>query len=121
MVPAVEYLQSQRLRSMMMQQLAAATAGVDVYLAPSANGNPRQPEGTLPPAMPPPQNLTQQHSQMANLACYPGLALPNGFSSNGTPTSINFMARPFGEAGLMALAKLYQDSTDFNLQHPPLD
>jgi Asp-tRNA(Asn)/Glu-tRNA(Gln) amidotransferase A subunit family amidase len=121
MVPAVEYLQSQRLRSMMMQQLAAATAGVDVYLAPSANGNPRQPEGTPPPATPPPQNLTQQHSQMANLACYPGLALPNGFSSNGTPTSINFMARPFGEAGLMALAKLYQDSTDFNLQHPPLD
>ncbi|MET0499277.1 MAG: amidase [Steroidobacteraceae bacterium] len=120
MVPAVEYLQSQRMRSIMMQQLAAATAGVDVYLAPSANGNPRAPEGAAAPVTPPPQNLTQQHSQMANLACYPGLALPNGFSANGTPTSINFMARPFGEGALMALAKAYQDATDFNRKHPVL-
>jgi len=118
MVPAVEYLQSQRVRSMMMQKLFAATEHVDVYLAPSANGNPRTPEGAPPttPAIPP--NFTQKHSQMANLACYPALALPNGFAANGTPTSINFMAKPFGEPELMALAKAYQDSTDFNLQHP---
>ncbi len=57
---------------------------------------------------------------MANLACYPGLALPNGFAANGTPTSINFMARPFGEAELLAVAKSYQDATDFNLKHPTL-
>jgi Asp-tRNA(Asn)/Glu-tRNA(Gln) amidotransferase A subunit family amidase len=120
MVPAVEYLQSQRLRSMMMQQLATATEGVDVYLAPSTGGNPRAPEGAPPPVPPLPQNLTQQHSQMANLACYPGLALPNGFAANGTPTSINFMARPFGEAALLALAKRYQDATDFHLKQPPL-
>jgi len=118
MVPAVEYLQSQRMRSIMMQQLAAATADVDVYLAPSTNGNPRAPEGAAAPAVPPPPNLTQQHSQMANLACYPAVALPNGFMENGAPTSINFMAKPFGEAALLALAKAYQDATDFNKQHP---
>jgi len=118
MVPAVEYLQSQRMRSIMMQQLAAATADVDVYLAPSTNGNPRAPEGAAAPAVPPPPNLTQQHSQMANLACYPAVALPNGFMENGAPTSINFMAQPFGEAALLALAKAYQDATDFNKKHP---
>ena len=118
MVPAVEYLQSQRMRSMMMQQLAAATADVDVYLAPSTNGNPRAPEGAAAPAVPPPANLTQQHSQMANLACYPAVALPNGFMENGAPTSINFMAKPFGEAALLALAKAYQDATEFNRKHP---
>src|SRR5215467_4998177 len=35
-IPAVEYLQSQRARMMMMQKLAEATAGVDVYLVASA-------------------------------------------------------------------------------------
>ena len=123
MVPAVEYLQSQRVRTMMMSTLAQATATVDVYLAPSANGNPRAggADGPPPAATPqPPPNRTQQHSQMANLACYPGLALPNGFAANGTPTSINFMARPFGEAELLAVAKSYQDATDFNLKHPTL-
>jgi Asp-tRNA(Asn)/Glu-tRNA(Gln) amidotransferase A subunit family amidase len=123
MVPAVEYLQSQRMRSMMMQKLAEATAGVDVYLAPSTNGNTRPPggDGPAPASTPPvPPNFTQKHSQMANLACYPGLALPNGFSANGTPTSINFMARPFGEGELMVLAKAYQDATGFNLKQPTI-
>ena len=38
LVPAVEYLQSQRLRMMMMTELAAATKGVDVYLVASNAG-----------------------------------------------------------------------------------
>jgi Asp-tRNA(Asn)/Glu-tRNA(Gln) amidotransferase A subunit family amidase len=118
LVPAVEYLQSQRLRSMMMRELAAATQSIDVYLAPSTNGNPRTPEGATPPVPAPPANRTQAHSQMANLACYPAVALPNGFAANGTPTSINFMARPFGETAMMVLAKAYQDATGFNLKHP---
>jgi Asp-tRNA(Asn)/Glu-tRNA(Gln) amidotransferase A subunit family amidase len=116
-VPAVEYLQSQRLRSRMMQQLAAATASVDVYLAPSTGGNPRPP-GTDNAARP--QNRTQQHFQMANLACYPGLALPNGFTAAGPPTSITFMARPYGEAALLAVARAYQDATEFNRAQPAL-
>jgi Asp-tRNA(Asn)/Glu-tRNA(Gln) amidotransferase A subunit family amidase len=116
-IPAVEYLQSQRLRAQMMQLLAKATEGVDVYLAPSANGNPRNADGTNNNTNP---NKTQQHSQMANLACYPGLALPNGFTAQGTPTSINFMSRPFGEAELMKVAKVYQDATPFNLMKPTL-
>ena len=33
LIPAVEYLQGQRARSMMMAKLAEATADVDVYLA----------------------------------------------------------------------------------------
>jgi len=120
LIPAVEYLQSQRMRMMMMQKLSAATADVDVYLAPSANGNPRAPEGAPPPTTIQPQNKTQQHSQMANLACYPGVALPNGFTASGTPTSINFMGRPFGEGELMLIAKAYQDRTGYHLKHPVL-
>jgi Asp-tRNA(Asn)/Glu-tRNA(Gln) amidotransferase A subunit family amidase len=56
---------------------------------------------------------------MANLACYPAVALPNGFTPKGTPTSIIFMGRPFGELDVMTLAKAYQDATGFNTQHPP--
>ena len=120
LIPAVDYLQSQRLRAVMMQQLAAATADVDVYLAPSTNGNPRAPDGA-PAAIPAtPPNRTQQHSQMANLACYPGLAVPNGFANSGAPTSVLFMAQPFAEGKLLALARAYQAATDFHLQQPPL-
>ena len=37
LIPAVEYLQSQRARTMMMMKLAEATADVDVYLVPANN------------------------------------------------------------------------------------
>jgi Asp-tRNA(Asn)/Glu-tRNA(Gln) amidotransferase A subunit family amidase len=121
LIPAVDYLQSQRMRAVMMKQLADATASVDVYLAPSTNGNPRLPEGAARPAVTTaPPNFSQRHSQMANLACYPGLAVPNGFANTGAPTSILFMAQPYKEANVLALAKAYQDVTDFNLKQPPL-
>ncbi|WP_028079624.1 amidase [Solimonas soli] len=116
LIPAVDYLQSQRMRSIMMRELAAATAGVDVYLAPSTLGEPRPPEGADAPLPSP----CQRHSQMANLACYPGLALPNGFAASGAPTSVLFMAQPYAEARLLALAKAYQDATAFHLRQPPL-
>ncbi|WP_043113064.1 amidase [Solimonas flava] len=115
LIPAVDYLQSQRLRAMMMRELAAATAGVDVYLAPSTLGAPR-PSGSAAAA---PPSASQRHSQMANLACYPGLALPNGWAASGAPTSVLFMAPPYAEARLLALAKAYQDATGFHLRQPP--
>ncbi len=37
-IPAVEYLQNQRARAMMMAKLAEATAEVDVYLVPANSG-----------------------------------------------------------------------------------
>ena len=42
LIPAVEYLQSQRMRALMMQELANATAAVDVYVTPSTHGSPRR-------------------------------------------------------------------------------
>ena len=108
------------MRSLMMQELAKVTANVDVYLAPSTNGNPRAPEGAPPPIPAPPSNKTQQHYQMANLACYPAVALPNGFTASGSPTSMIFMSRPYAEGKLLAFAKAYQDATAFHLKHPLL-
>jgi Asp-tRNA(Asn)/Glu-tRNA(Gln) amidotransferase A subunit family amidase len=59
-------------------------------------------------------------TDMANVACYPALAVPNGFAESGSPGSITFHARPFGEAELLALAKAYQDASGFHLKHPAL-
>jgi Asp-tRNA(Asn)/Glu-tRNA(Gln) amidotransferase A subunit family amidase len=72
--------------------------------------------GTGDPARPP--GPAQRHSTMANLACYPAINVPNGFSTAGTPTNVAFFARPFGEAELLALAKAYQDAAGFHLKKP---
>ena len=140
-VPAVEYLQSQRARTMMMMKLAEATAGVDVYVVPtnSGGGGGGRGRGAAPGTAPGAdgaapagrgrgagggnqagRSVVQRHFNMANLACYPAINTPNGFTEAGTPTNITFYARPFGEAELLAVAKSYQDASGFHLKHPNL-
>jgi Asp-tRNA(Asn)/Glu-tRNA(Gln) amidotransferase A subunit family amidase len=126
LVPAVEFLRAQRIRMMLMMKLAEATASVDVYLAASntaggGGGRGADPAtaGAATPAEPPrPQTPAQRHSAMANLACYPAINVPNGFSDTGSPTNVTFFARPFGELELLALAKAYQDAAGFHLRRP---
>jgi Asp-tRNA(Asn)/Glu-tRNA(Gln) amidotransferase A subunit family amidase len=127
LIPAVEYLQSQRVRMMMMMQLAEATAHVDVYVVASnlsaggGDGRGRGGRGRGGDQPPRPQTPAQRHSNMANLACYPAINIPNGFSDGGTPTNVTFFARPFGEMELLALARAYQDAAGFHKIRPKLD
>jgi Asp-tRNA(Asn)/Glu-tRNA(Gln) amidotransferase A subunit family amidase len=130
LIPAVEYLQSQRARTMMMMKLAEATAEVDVYLVPANGGGGSggrgrgaatdgegRGRGADPNAR---RGVTQRHFAMANTACYPAINVVHGFTDAGTPGSFTFYARPFGEAELLAVAKAYQDASGFHLKHPTL-
>jgi Asp-tRNA(Asn)/Glu-tRNA(Gln) amidotransferase A subunit family amidase len=140
LVPAVEYLKLQRARMMMMMKLAEATSNVDVYVVASNNtgvgeggrgggrGRGTDAPGTAAPDSqapattatepPRPQGPTQRHFTMANLACYPAVNVPNGFTGSGSPTNAVFYARPFGEMEALALAKAYQDAAGFHLKRP---
>ena len=126
LMSAVDFLQSQRIRMMMMMDLAKATEGLDVYIV-AANNNPGAPPPPRPegaPAGPPrgfnnrPQGPAQRHSTMANLACYPAMNIANGFSEYGSPTNVTFFARPFMENELIALSKAYQDAARHHLRKP---
>jgi Asp-tRNA(Asn)/Glu-tRNA(Gln) amidotransferase A subunit family amidase len=96
-IPAVEYLQANRLRYRIIQDMQKLD--VDVYVAPSFGGD----------------NLL-----LTNLTGHPCVVLPNGFDEKGSPVSISFIGRLFGEATLLEVAKAYQDATDFHEKHPPL-
>jgi Asp-tRNA(Asn)/Glu-tRNA(Gln) amidotransferase A subunit family amidase len=112
LVGAVDYLISQRARTMMMMKLAEATAGFDAWLSIGTHSK----GGVIEPTDSP----TQWHSEMANLACYPALGVPNGLNETGTPTSIAVYGRPFAEEKVLALGKACQDAAGFHRQHPKL-
>ena len=125
LIPAVEFLQGQRVRMMMMQKLAEATRHVDVYLVASNQngvggppGGGRGGRGDAPPEPPRPQPPTQRHFAMANLACYPAINVPNGFSETGSPTNFVIYAQPFREQEILSLAKAYQDAAGWHLKKP---
>ncbi|WP_242926618.1 amidase [Pontibacter vulgaris] len=98
-ITAVEYIQAQRVRTLMIQQMHEKFKDVDVYISPSFASN----------------NLV-----LTNLTGHPCVVLPNGFQKNGMPTTITFMGKLYGEAKLLAFAKFYQSLTDFDEQHPKL-
>lgn len=99
-VPAVEYLRANRLRWQLMQQMEQKLGRIDVYVCPSFGGD----------------NLL-----MTNLTGHPCVVVPNGFrEDDGTPTSITFNGRLYGEAELLTVAHAYQNATDYHLQHPPM-
>ncbi len=124
LVPAVEYLQVQRVRAMIMRQFAEAVSNVDVYLAPyldmraSTGGRGGRGEGAA--ATPPPPNAIRDQFQAANLCGYPAVSVPHGFTADGRPTGITFVGRLYGEADLLNLARAFQEKTGWHLKHPAL-
>lgn len=95
-VPAVEYIQANRARTLVMEQMDKAIKGVDVYIEP-----------------------THSNTRLTNLTGHPAVVLPNGFI-DGTPGSITFMGQLFKDTETLAVAKAYQDATDHHLKYPKL-
>jgi Asp-tRNA(Asn)/Glu-tRNA(Gln) amidotransferase A subunit family amidase len=117
-IPAVEYIQAARARRMAMDAVAKAFEAVDVIVAPT-NGS--------------------QQLVITNLTGHPAVILPNGLRGNdapkypfddpsdfqnaggpGTPTSLTFLGKLYGEAEMLAFARAYQETTGFHLLHPKL-
>ncbi len=96
-IPAVEYIQANRIRTMLMGEMQSVMSGIDLFVTPSYGGS---------------VLLT------TNLTGHPSITLPHGFTEAGTPSSITFVGQLFGEAKMMAVAKRYQDATGFHLRQP---
>ena len=129
-VPAVAYLQAQRVRGIMMQELSDALGDFDVYVTPYGDSRARlavtpqssgpspEPDSTSPP---PRRSATSHFFQLANHACYPAVAVCNGFGDDGLPTGIVFVGKPFSETKILSIAKVVQDAGGFHHRVPDLN
>jgi Asp-tRNA(Asn)/Glu-tRNA(Gln) amidotransferase A subunit family amidase len=98
-ISAATYINANRVRTLLIQQIHEQIKGLDLYISPSFGAN-----------------LTA-----SNLSGHPSVVLPNGFNSKGLPASITFMGQLFGEGKLLQAAQAYQQSTDFHKKHPQLN
>lgn len=99
LIPAVEYIRANRIRTLVMREMEQLLGDIDVLVLPSYAGN---------------------HLLLTNLTGHPSVVVPNGFRSDGTPTSLTFTGRLFGETELLAVAHTYQSETEHHLPHPKL-
>lgn len=99
-IPAVDYVNAMRARTLAMHAWDAMMSRFDVVVTPTGAANLSQLVAT-------------------NLTGHPAVILPNGFREDGTPVSLTFLGPLFGEGKLLALANAYQQATGFQLKHPP--
>ncbi len=96
-VTAVDYIRANRIRTLLMRDMAEAMDKVDLYVG----------GGDL---------------IIANLTGNPTVCLPNGFTKRGgaeVPTALTFTGRLYGEEDILTVAMAYQNATGHHLKRPP--
>ena len=96
-IPAVEYIQANRLRSGLIGEMRNVFEKVDVYVHPSWGNS---------------------SLSITNYTGHPCVVLPNGFQENGLPSSITFTGDLFREGEVLSVARAYQQATEWHRKHP---
>jgi len=99
LIPAVEYINANRIRYALIQEINTILKDYDAIITPTFGRN---------------QGL------MTNLTGHPCIVLPNGFDGNERPTSFSIIGNLFEEEKILRLAMKYQEETNFEDVHPPL-
>lgn len=101
LIPAVEYINANRHRYLLMQQVNAALKDIDVLICPTRGSG--------------------SQSAITNLTGHPAICMPTGFDKRfNTPTSITLLGKLYGEAAMLTAAKALQQATSWDDVHPPM-
>jgi Asp-tRNA(Asn)/Glu-tRNA(Gln) amidotransferase A subunit family amidase len=96
-IPAIEYLQANRHRRLLIEETHQILKEFDVIISPTFGG---------------------RQMLITNLTGHPALSLPNGFDDKGRPTSITLIGNYFEEAKLISLAEAFQKQHSYHGQIP---
>lgn len=96
-IPAVEYVNTNRHRYILMEKVNEVLKKYDVIICPTWVGN---------------------QAAITNLTGHPAVSIPTGFNKEHTPTSITLVGNLYDEATILEIAKVYQDATNWNKLHP---
>jgi aspartyl-tRNA(Asn)/glutamyl-tRNA(Gln) amidotransferase subunit A len=112
-VSARDYLLTLADREERRREVAAALAGVDALLTPT----------TLTPPIPldqVDQGGTAAHfTRPVNYLGLCALAVPNGFTAAGLPTSLQIVAQAGDEATALRIGQAYEAATEWKARRPP--
>ncbi len=120
MILAIDYLQAMRVRGPMKRELDKLYSKYDALVAPSRatvsypialDFDKAYPGIGGGPAVIPAGNIAGQ----------PAISIPNGFGANNLPTGIQLTGKVWSEARLLAIANLYQQTTDWHRKRPAIN
>ncbi len=97
-IPAVEYLQANRYRKLLIEKFNKTISEFDFIVVPADGKN---------------------QSLITNLTGHPAISIPTGWDKKGHPTSIILIGNLYDEGQLLEAAYIFQQATDFENKRPP--
>jgi aspartyl-tRNA(Asn)/glutamyl-tRNA(Gln) amidotransferase subunit A len=98
------YLKAQKVRSLIKRDFDEAFKNVDVLLTPTTP-SPAFAPGEKGADNPVEMYLNDIFTVTVNMAGLPGISVPAGLSSEGTPLGLQLIGKPFDESGLLRTAQ----------------
>lgn len=123
LLPASRYVQAQRVRTLIIQDLAEVLQRVDVLALPTvAIPAPRigQQSVTLGDKTVNVIAALDRFTLPFNLAGLPAITVPCGFTSGGLPIGLQLAGKAFAEPTVLRAAYAYEAQTSWHTRHPPL-
>lgn len=97
-IPAVEYLQANRHRRRLINEMYAIMKDLDVLISPTFGG---------------------RQLSITNLTGHPVISVPTGLDDRQRPTSLTLIGNLYDEEAILLMAKAFQERTEFDEMHPP--
>jgi aspartyl-tRNA(Asn)/glutamyl-tRNA(Gln) amidotransferase subunit A len=114
---AKDYVKAQRLRGLVVREADRVLSRLDALVAPGRPATPPPLDRDFGVLHRPPRDPM---GAIGNLAGLPAVGVPNGFTSDGLPISLQFMGRAWEENTVLAAARAWQSMTDWHLRRPGL-
>lgn len=120
---AVQYLRSQQVRRIMINEALRLFKEYDAFLTPAVPitaprvGETFRRHGGRKERI---RNLLARFTMPFNFLGLPAISLPCGFSSRELPIGLQLVGRPFGEERLLSAAQAYEEITPWHTKRPPI-
>ena len=112
-ISAADYIQAQRVRTTIVEQIEEILATHDAILSPTT---PRPGEAFDDFAKEGRYGVPS-FTNPGNLTGLPAISVPCGFSSAGLPIGLQIAGRAFDEASILKIARAYEGATSWHEQH----
>jgi aspartyl-tRNA(Asn)/glutamyl-tRNA(Gln) amidotransferase subunit A len=112
-ISARDYLRALDEREHAKREFAAALDGIDALLTPTTL------TGAIPVGEVDQASTPAHFTRFVNALDLCALALPNGFTADGLPLSLQIVCRGYDEATALRVGWAYQQATDWHERRPP--
>ena len=118
---AAEYVRGRWKLELLRRTIDDAFKGIDLVVLPTRRRTPRTVDAAIKrEETDVPRNPELENTGAFNVYGIPAISIPCGFTSQGLPVGLMIAGPRFSEGKVLALARAFEQATDFHTKKPPI-